>query len=310
MVGFPRLKRPAGVIGLELHSEGIAVVACSTSASQPSARHMEFLRYEKSAEDRNLLKQWVGRHKYDNYQCNVVLAQDNYQILLVEPPDVPAEELRSAIRWRLKDLISIPLEQAVIDVFALPEDGVRANKKMVYVVASDRNRIETVIRLVKDAGLHLNAIDIGELALRNIAIRLKRDENANDRGVAVARLRPGNGSLYIYRQSNMYLARNFTLAYNGGLLDDIPVDALALELQRSVDYFERQMGQAPPSSIYICGENISEEKVSSNLKSSLGIKIEYLDPASAITIEGKTDGELIQSCVGALGGAMRQDKVA
>lgn len=310
MVGFPRFKRPGGIIGLELHSEGLAVVACSASESQPAARHMEFLRYEKSPEDRNLLKQWVSRHHCDNYLCNVVLAQDNYQILLVEPPDVPTEELRSAIRWRLKDLISIPLEQAVIDVFALPDDGIRANKKMVYVVASDKSRIENVIRMVRDAGLALNAIDIGELALRNIAIRLNRDENTANRGVAVARLRPGNGSLYIYRQSNMYLARNFTLGYDGGLLDDIPVDALALELQRSVDYFERQMGQAPPSSIYICGENISEEKVNASLKSSLGIKIEYLDPASAITIEGHADGELLQICVGALGGAMRQDKVA
>lgn len=310
MVGFPRFKRPGGVIGLELHPDGMAVVACSASANAPSARQMEFLRYEKGTEDRNLLKQWVARHKYDNYQCNVVLAQDNYQILLVEPPDVPPEELRSAIRWRLKDLISIPLEQAVIDVFALPDDGVRANKKMVYVVASDRNRIDAVIRMVKDSGLRLNAIDIGELALRNIAIRLIRDENNIDRGVAVARLRPGNGSLYIYRKSSMYLARNFTLGYNGGLLDDIPVDALALELQRSVDYFERQMGQAPPSSIFVCGENISEEKVNANLKSSLGIKIEYLDPANAITIEGSADGELLQICVGALGGAMRQDKVA
>ncbi len=303
---FPKLKKSRGIVGLELHADGIAAVACrGTTADTGTVVGLEFLQADRSEAAAAQLRQWVGRHDLENFRCNVVLAPDHYQLILVEPPEVQAEELRNAIRWRMKDLISIPVDKAVIDLFELPTDGLRANKKMVYVVASARDKIEEIIQLIAAAGLQLEAIDIGELALRNIALRLTPVEQA-DRSIAIARLRPGNGSLYIYRRGNLYLARNFALNYGGGLLDEIPVDSLALELQRSVDYFERQMGQAPPSVIYIGGEHISSDKINAALKASLAVKVEFLNPAPVMQMEFDDD-QLLQHCLGALGGVLRPE---
>ncbi len=306
---FPKLKKSRGIVGLELHAGGIAAVAFRGNvAATGEAVGLDFLQTDTAGSAAEHLRQWVDRHDLENFRCNVVLAPEHYQMVLVEPPDVPAEELRNAIRWRLKDLISIPVDKAVIDVFELPTDGLRANKKMVYVIASTRDKIEEIIGLVAAAGLKLEAIDIGELALRNIAVRLTPVEQ-EDRSIAIARLRSGSGSLYIYRQGNLYLARNFALNYGGGLLDEIPVDNLALELQRSVDYFERQMGQAPPSMIYICGEHMSKDKINTALKTSLAVKVEFLDPAPVLQV-ATDDEELLQHCLGAFGGALRQESQA
>ena len=300
-------KKSTAVVGVEYQSEGMAVVQQELKDGVPSVSAMDFLRFD-GASAQLLLKAWVEKHRLEKSRCNVVLGADAYQLLLVEPPEVPFEEMREAIRWRLKDLVSIPVEQAVVDIFMLPEDGTRSNKKMVYVVAADKAKIKSVIDCVNHSGLELEAIDIIELAMRNVSQRLICD--SMDRGIAIARLRQGSGSVYLFRQGNMYLARNFALDYNGGLLDDLPEDILALELQRSLDYYERQMGQVPPSVVYVCGENVSEDKIGATLKSSLAANVQFLDPAATAMVDGEPDNSILQSCVAALGGALRDEQAA
>ena len=51
---------------------------------------------------------------------STVLRTDDYQLALVEAPDVPPAELRAAMRWRLKESIDFRVEDAVIDVFDVP----------------------------------------------------------------------------------------------------------------------------------------------------------------------------------------------
>jgi hypothetical protein len=41
-----------------------------------------------------------------------VLDSSAYRLLLVEAPDVPPEELRAAVRWRIKDLIDFHVDEA------------------------------------------------------------------------------------------------------------------------------------------------------------------------------------------------------
>lgn len=296
---FSRIFRQtqSATLGLEFLPEGFAVAEVHTDSQTPQ---LDFIACEGAEQCKARLKDWVVQRKLNNASVNVVLSAGHYQMLLVEPPDVPAEELRHAVRWRLKDLLTMPVDQAVIEVFALPEDGLRGNKKMVYVVAAERKRIEDIIALTDAAGLNLSAIDISELAIRNIAMAVL-DEALRERGVAVARLGQGSGSVFLYRQGNLYLARNFRLDYKGGLLDDLPEEALALELQRSVDYYERQMGQAPPAAVFLCGDNVMADKIGTVLRSSFAVPVKVLVPEMARNIEAAS----VQQCLGALGAALR-----
>jgi MSHA biogenesis protein MshI len=314
--GWLKPGRKGKTVGIELQSDGMAVVVRDTSGGGDSSNEgkarladLDFLRYDKNTSATELLKSWLADRHLQKASCHVVLGADAYQILLVEPPDVPAEEVRAAIRWRLKDLITIPVDQAALDVFALPADGIRANKKMVYVVACESKKIRAIVTMVQDAGLHLESIDINELALRNLVLRLLPPDLA-ERGVALARIRNGTGSVYIYRTGNLYLGRSFSLNYGGGLLDSLPEESLALELQRSLDYYERQMGQAPPAVIYVCGDHVSEDKIGDVLKASLAPRVQWLDPALALIARPDADDALMQQCLAAAGAALRQAEVA
>lgn len=291
------------VVGLEMLTNGLAAVALNVSGEAPKVETLEYFDSAQNTLD-EVLAEWVEQHKLQTTACHIVLSKEAYQMLLVEPPEVPEEEWRGAIRWRLKDLISIPPEQAAVEVFPLPDDGTKSKKKMVYVVAAEIEKLKAIIDSVARAGLDLKTIDIPELAIRNLALSAI-DNNQFERGIAIARLSRGNGSVYIYRKGNMYFARSFSLNYNAGLMDEVPQETLELELQRSVDYYERQMGQAPPALIYVCGEHISPDKIGATIKARFAMPIKVLSPQDFLNLSESCDADNMHFCVGALGAALR-----
>src|SRR5687768_6611414 len=52
----------------------------------------------------------------ERYQCLSVLPSTDYQLLLVDAPNVPAPELKAAVRWKLKDMLDYHVDDATIDV--------------------------------------------------------------------------------------------------------------------------------------------------------------------------------------------------
>jgi hypothetical protein len=56
------------------------------------------------------------------YRCTTVLGGGEYQFMSVEAPNVPREELKTAMRWRLKDMLDFPVDDATIDVLDMPAD--------------------------------------------------------------------------------------------------------------------------------------------------------------------------------------------
>jgi MSHA biogenesis protein MshI len=304
---WPKSKPKGVTVGIELLTDTLALVANEIIGDTPHLKMMTQLHGENSTELEKALSHWVLEHKLTKCPCHVVLGADFYQMLLVEPPEVPETELRSAMRWRLKDLINFPVDQASLEIFSLPTDVTRNNKKLVYVVICETKKLLNVIACIKTSGMQLESIDIGELAMRNLALALAK-EQTSERGIAIARIRKGVGSFYVYREGNLYLGRNFSLAYQGGLLDPIPEDSLALELQRSLDYYERQMGQAPPSALYVCGDYVTEDKIGPVLRAGLAVRVNWLNPASTVKVDAKEYTDVLaQKCLAAIGGALRAE---
>ena len=104
---------------------------------------------------------------------------------------------------------------------------------------------------------------------------------------------------------NLYLSRQFKINYGGGLLDDLPADALALEIQRSLDYYERQMGMSPPAVLFLCGENLTEDKITLDITRAINVPTKYLDLMQPFDLEDESIETMTHLCVGALGGVIR-----
>lgn len=301
-----RSSRQNEVIGVEFCSDGVAFAHIQRPATQqPRLVHCDFLPLEPGLDPADLLRARLVKLGLQRTPCHFVMNAGSYQLLLGEAPKVPAEELAEALRWRVKDLVQFPITEAIVDAFLLPEDSARGTSRMAYAVVAQRKNIETLVGYAKAAHVQLEAIDIPELALRNLAQTCCDTK----RGVALVKLVQGGGSLEIIRDGNVYLSRQFSLSYNAGLLDDLPADALVLELQRSLDYFERQMRQTPPSHVYLCGENVTPDKLTDQIRNAMAVNIQILDLPNGLQIDDGVPEHSLSLCLTALGVALRQDAV-
>lgn len=304
---FGATRRQNEVIGVEFGADGVAFAHIQRPATQqPRLLHCEYLPCQAGDNPAEMVRSRLTKLGLQRLPCHLVIAAPAYNLLLGEAPKVPQEELAEALRWRIKDLISFPIADAVLDAFLLPEDSARGTNRMAYAVVSQRKAIAALVEQARAAQLSLQVIDIAELALRNLA------ETCCDtrRGVAIVKLAQGGGSLQIVRDGNLYLSRQFSLSYNAGLLDDLPGEALVLELQRSLDYFERQLRQSPPSHVYICGDNITEDKLTAEIRKSLPVSVNLLSLSEGLQIDQAVPEHTLSLCLLALGAALRQNQAA
>mgnify|MGYP002713137387 CR=1 FL=1 len=139
--------------------------------------------------------------------CVSVMPAGGFTLLLLNAPEVEPEELKAAVRWRIRDLIDFHIDDAVIDVFDIPGQQERGRPKMMYVVAAHTSAVQEHVALIEGSGLELKAIDIPELVQRNVAAQLPEDPS----GVALLHLSRGSGLLTLTRDKTLYLARSLDL---------------------------------------------------------------------------------------------------
>lgn len=282
-----------------------AVFVAQISAGTGGRPKLDYCRYGRGERDAVLaeLAHTLPRRRAPAVD---VLAPGSYHLLLVEAPDVPVDELRAAVRWRIKDLIDFHVDDAVIDVFEMPAQGRGGINKMMYAVAARAEVVRTQIDAVEGAGLKLGVVDIAELSLRNVAERL---EPANE-GIALLYVSDAHSILLIVRQGVLYLTRRVetgleTLGSSAELRSEL-VEGLALETRRSLDYFESHYEQNPIGSLYTAGLDPSDQAL---LNEHLGLTVNNLDLASVLDCEAAIDADVQHECLPAIGAALREDRV-
>lgn len=200
--------------------------------------------------------------------CSSVLVPGEYQLLALEAPNVPAEELKTAVGWRLKDMIDFPVPDATIDVLDIPvAPSGPAHNHQVFAVAARNGIIEALQNLYTEAKVDLGAIDIPETAQRNVSALLEPE----GRGLAMLAFDDVGGLLTVTFRGELYLARRMDIALGQveGPLDQRQnlYDRIALELQRSLDNFERQFQYVAVSMLVLAptGSSSLHDYLSANL---------------------------------------------
>ena len=159
----------AGMLGLAPTADGLALARLHWQAGVPRLQSCAFLAASADAQP-GALQQYVEREGLAGLSVNLLAASNDYQMLLVERPEVADSELRDAVRWRIRELVSQPVDGLVVDAFALPADAFRGRTPMVYCAALARTRMNELAALCESAGLRLASIDVAELALRNLGL--------------------------------------------------------------------------------------------------------------------------------------------
>jgi len=132
-----------------------------------------------ASEQVDSLQRETKEHGLARFTCTTLLEPADYQILMVEPPKVPADELKAAIRWRIKDQLEYHIDDATVDVFEVRAEGdPKESARAMYAVATRNDVVQKRITLFQDARIPLKVIDIPEMAQRNVAALFESQDKA------------------------------------------------------------------------------------------------------------------------------------
>ncbi len=182
------------------------------------------------------------QYHIDRHHVTTCLRFGEYQFLQIEPPDVPADEFKEAVRWRIKDLVDFPVDKATLDVLEVPvvaEQGARS--RQTFVACAPNDLLAARIRLLQQAKIDLEIIEVAETAQRNIAALFE----PAGRGIALIAFSAEGGLLTFNYQGELFALRRLDISLTqlvGAEGEDrlALFDRIVLELQRSLDTFEHQ----------------------------------------------------------------------
>jgi MSHA biogenesis protein MshI len=174
-----------------------------------------------------------------------VLERAQYQLLPMEAPEVPREDWRDALRWKLKDTVDFPVDSAGLDVLEVPTGPTQHRAPTVIAIAAPHSALSPLAEAGTDAGLPWTAIDVPETALRNLAALAEEP----GRGQALLHVGTNDSVLVVTWQGELLLARHIDVSL-AQLTDpdesarQLGYERASLELQRTLDNVERQFSQA------------------------------------------------------------------
>jgi len=269
IIPFPFTRRKSGWLAIIPQGGEVTLVhVVREPNSRPEVRLLDSFALENGIHE--ALQRLRVTRQLKSYVCTTLMGEGEYTVSQLEAPPVPAEERKEALRWVLKEIVSYQVDSACIDVLDIPRAGLPPGRAAsVLVVSAAEQAVRARVRAFEEARIPLEALDIPELAQRNVAALLE-DEN---RGLAFLRIDETGMMLTLTFQGELVAVRRGEI--NSGQLNGRDADQralvqerLVLELQRSLDNFDRQYSQIPISKVILA----SHPQVG-NLVSELGENI-------------------------------------
>ncbi|WP_320823112.1 hypothetical protein [Reinekea sp.] len=247
--------------------------------------------FDQSAEH----AQWIK--KIVTGKLNILLGDGLYQVLLSDVPDVPEAEMDAAIELKAADLLSYDLDAATLDTLHLPKEAYRGRIRMAFIIAARKEPLRSWLVALIRLGIRVDIIDVEATQLRNLAL-MKRKFNES----GILHLQRNNSRLALNYGQEMVLWRTFdiglsslvseTTVHDGDLevtvTEDtqaiIQLETLALEIRRSLDYYESQLGLGAIAEIqFLC--DAQYQQLAEQLAAKLGVRFVQLDPNGFMRIQ-------------------------
>ena len=280
---FAREKRVPGwfVMSVDADTVHFAQGRFERSAKSPISAYGS----ERLADKQGLPK-LANSMRLSRYACAALLRPGEYQLLLVDAPSVPREELKSAIRWKIKDMIDYHVDDATVDVLDIPPlEGGAARNHMMFAVSANNELIQAKIREFEEARIPLRVIDIPETAQRNIAA-LYESEN---RALGLVYFGEQSGLLTINFRAELYLARRLEVGLEqlagASPARESALERLAVEIQRTLDHFDRQFRSLPVARVLIAPSRAGG--IAQFLKARLGVEAQEIDLNDVLAFDGE-----------------------
>ncbi len=308
-------KKPdQGLTGIHINMTSLNAVRLhcdtSTEATRPKISDYRLTSIDNKTDLDQFLKGLCAEMNLKHSSCTTLLAEKDYSLLQTDAPNIPDDELATALRWQVKDLLEQPIDQTTFDSFPAPQAADISAKPSLYVIAAKNTAIQQQVDLFTRAGINLDVIDIQEMALRNIASMIHED----DQVTTIIWFRQNDGLLLIVKDNNIYLNRSMSIGLDelrSSVDLDATIEKLALEIQRSVDYYDSKYKSTPIRKLILSpGATNTTTDLEQKLSALLNLKVNSLDLGKYIDHPDNMPDSWQQSLFIPIGAALRSGHIA
>jgi MSHA biogenesis protein MshI len=215
--------------------------------------------------------------KYSRYfrhhpELALVMGTGLYQSVTLDKPPLNDEELAASLRYQLSDLVSYEAEDCIADYYELPVQVQGQNK--IHAVACSRSFLEPMLEVIHKTTERVVGIYAEEQALgamlrhHSEACAVVYQQVQQPALVQVY----NNGTLQVTRAVRALEKLSELSAEEirmGGL------EPLSVEVQRSADYFERQLRQRPLVRVLLALPFAKSTDVIDRLHGDLGLDVQW-----------------------------------
>lgn len=254
-------------------------------------------------------------------QKDVAISVSGYSVILrkISLPSMPRQELEENIQWEAEQYIPFDINDVYIDVAILKENNDQGQMD-VLLVAAKREMINEYINVVREAGLNVSVVDVDSFAVQN-AYEANYESfssetaaliNVGSSVVNINVVQNGvsgftrdiaqGGNQFtddIQKQLNVSYDEAEALKIGGTGESDAVVpqeverilqqvsEAIANDIQRSLDFFSSTSADANINKIYLSGGCGKIAALSRAIENKTGVPVELLDPFRKININVK-----------------------
>jgi MSHA biogenesis protein MshI len=224
---------------------------------------------------------------------------------------VPREEWRAAVRWKLKDMVEFAVASAGIDVLEVPPETSTRRQPALIAVAAPAEALRPLVEAGEEAGVRWQALDVPETALRNLSALFA----APGRSHALLHLGDTHGTLVITAGGELLLSRQIDvteaqIADDNEAMRQIAFDRAGLELQRTLDGFERVFTQTSLEKLHVLpGRGVGA--FCDYVRELVYVPVAEADPAEVLDLQAVPallqQPEALRRHLVAIGAALRTD---
>lgn len=248
MLNFAKSKSSSGWLSL-LMVEGRVDVAQVVRPDGGKPRVVLADSFERGGDDVQTLRALRKSLNLAARRCTTLLPAGRYQLLATDAVEGPVSEAREAIRWKIKDQVEFPVDNAAIDLLPIPTLG---TSRQVFAAIAPESVVAPVVQNFQAAKVPLAAIDLPELAQRNLAALFEE----SGRALAMLAFGESDGLLTFTAGGELLVVRRVEISARQLMSADTArremlFERIGLDVQRSLDNFDRNFSVLPLSRLLV-----------------------------------------------------------
>jgi len=256
--------------GISIHQECIRIV--KIKQLETGYECIKNAEYPIASQDKvgHLLSVIIDDFKLQNIRTVLVINNNKTESAQIELSELPVADISASLSWQMKDLISIPPQDMICDYIEMNVQPLGQTPK-AQVMATSRQYLESLIMPFHQD----NAEILGITTEQFVLARMQSTEDTAQ--LLFIQHKQSDAILLILKNQQICFARkirgtDIVINMTPEEVFDGGTDVIAIEIQRSIDYYESQLKQPPIKNVLVAMDGDNGAVVIDALNNSLPIK--------------------------------------